>query len=101
MSGRRLRGTRETEVGQGLAQALGLTEGSVLALALPSGAELRLRVVGIVSSLQHDGRVAYVITCMGPSNTFDTNAEGPIVTLMRAKAQDLSSRMGYRTKKAG
>ena len=60
VSGRRLHGTRETEVGQGLAQALGLTEGSVLALALPSGAELRLRVVGIVSSLQHDGRVAYV-----------------------------------------
>ena len=60
VSGRRLRGPRETEVGQGLAQALGLTEGSMLALALPSGGELRLRVVGIVSSLQHDGRVAYV-----------------------------------------
>ena len=35
VSGRRLRGPRETEVGQGLAQALGLTEGSMLALALP------------------------------------------------------------------
>jgi ABC-type lipoprotein release transport system permease subunit len=60
VSGRRLRGAQEAEAGQGLAQALGLTEGSTLALALPSGRELRLRVVGIVSSLQHDGRVAYV-----------------------------------------
>ena len=33
----------------------------------------------------HDGRLAYVITCMGPSNTFDTSADGSIVTLMRAK----------------
>ena len=49
----------------------------------------------------HDGRLAYVITCMGPSNTFDTSADGSIVTLMRAKAQDLSARMGYRTKMAG
>jgi hypothetical protein len=38
---------------------------------------------------------------MGPSNTFDTSADGPVVTLMRAKAQDLSARMGYRTKMAG
>jgi ABC-type lipoprotein release transport system permease subunit len=60
VSGRRLRGQREAEVGAGLADALGLTEGSVLALALPSGRELRLRVSGIVSSLDHEGRVAYV-----------------------------------------
>ena len=60
VSGRRLRGSREAEVGEGLAQALGLTTGSILGLALPSGGEIRLRVVGIVSSLQHDGRVAYV-----------------------------------------
>jgi putative ABC transport system permease protein len=60
VSGRRLRGAREAEVGEGLARALGLTDGSTLALALPSGRELRLHVVGIVSSLQHDGRVAYV-----------------------------------------
>jgi len=49
----------------------------------------------------HDGHVAYVITCMGPSNSFDTSVEGPIVTLMRTKAQDLSARMGYRAKMAG
>ena len=60
VAGRRLRGSGETEVGQGLAQALGLSIDSTVALALPSGGELRLRVAGIVSSLEHDGRVAYV-----------------------------------------
>jgi ABC-type antimicrobial peptide transport system permease subunit len=60
VSGRRLRGPDEAEVGAGLANALGLTEGSVLALALPSGVELRVRVVGVVSSLDHEGRVAYI-----------------------------------------
>jgi ABC-type lipoprotein release transport system permease subunit len=60
VSGQRLRGDGETEVGDGLAQALGLSDGSVLALAFPNGVELRLRVSGIVSSLDHDGRVAYV-----------------------------------------
>ncbi|MGI8430140.1 MAG: ABC transporter permease [Solirubrobacteraceae bacterium] len=59
-AGRRLSGTHEAEVGAGLADALGLVPGSTLALALPSGAELRLRVAGIVNSLAHDGRVAYL-----------------------------------------
>jgi ABC-type lipoprotein release transport system permease subunit len=59
-AGRRLRGSDEAEVGAGLADALGLTPGSTLAIALPSGAELRLRVAGVVSSLDRDGRVAYV-----------------------------------------
>jgi ABC-type lipoprotein release transport system permease subunit len=59
-SGRRLRGTAQAEIGLGLAQALGLNPGQTLALALPSGTELRLRVAGVVSSLDHDGRVAYV-----------------------------------------
>jgi hypothetical protein len=60
VSGSRLRGPREAEVGLGLAQALGLGVGSTLALAIPGGGELRLRVAGVVSSLQHDGRVAYL-----------------------------------------
>ena len=59
-SGRRLSGAREAEVGVGLAQVLGLRTGSTLALALPSGAEVRFRVSGTVNSLDHDGRVAYV-----------------------------------------
>ncbi len=60
VSGTRLRGDGEAEVGLGLAQALGLSPGSTLAIELESGRELRLRVAGVVSSLDHDGRVAYV-----------------------------------------
>jgi ABC-type lipoprotein release transport system permease subunit len=59
-SGHRLRGIAQAEIGLGLAQALGLSPGQTLALALPSGTELRLHVAGVVSSLDHDGRVAYV-----------------------------------------
>jgi putative ABC transport system permease protein len=59
-AGHRLRGSREAEVGIGLADALGLSPGSTVAFGLASGAELRLTVAGIVSSLDHDGRVAYV-----------------------------------------
>jgi ABC-type antimicrobial peptide transport system permease subunit len=60
VSGTRLRGTHQAEVGLGLAQALGVTPGATLAIQLDSGAELRLRVAGVVSSLVEDGRVAYV-----------------------------------------
>jgi ABC-type lipoprotein release transport system permease subunit len=60
VEGSHLRGRHEAEVGRGLAQLLGLRVGSTLALALASGRELRLRVSGIVSSLEHDGRIAYV-----------------------------------------
>jgi ABC-type antimicrobial peptide transport system permease subunit len=60
VAGRRLHGSHEAEVGMGLAQALGLDLGSTLALALPSGVELRVRVSGIVSTLQRNGRVAYL-----------------------------------------
>jgi ABC-type lipoprotein release transport system permease subunit len=60
VAGERLRGRGEAEVGQGLAQILGLDVGSTLALTVASGRELRLRVSGIVSSVEHDGRVAFV-----------------------------------------
>jgi putative ABC transport system permease protein len=58
--GRRLRGRSEAEVGVGLAGALGLRPGSTLAVAVPGGSELRLRVAGVVRALDSDGRVAYV-----------------------------------------
>jgi ABC-type antimicrobial peptide transport system permease subunit len=58
--GRRRRGPREAEVGRGLADVLGLRPGSTLAAALPSGREVRYRVVGIVRALDNDGRIAYV-----------------------------------------
>jgi ABC-type lipoprotein release transport system permease subunit len=58
--GRRLRGPGEAEVGEGLADALGLRPGSVLAAQLPSGQEVRFRVAGIVRALEVDGRIAWV-----------------------------------------
>ncbi len=60
VSGHRLDGANAAEVGRGLAQVLGLSPGSPLAAELPSGREIRLRVAGVVDSLQHDGRVVYV-----------------------------------------
>ncbi len=63
LTGHRPRGgAREADIGEGLAEALGLGAGQTLALQLPSGRELRLRVAGVVSSLQEQGRVAYVPT---------------------------------------
>ena len=59
-SGRRVRTRDEAEVGVGLAQALGLDVGGVLALQLPNGREVRFHVVGTVSALQDQGRVAYI-----------------------------------------
>ena len=50
----------EAEVGVGLAEALGLHPGSVLAAQLPDGREVRFRVAGIVQALEDQGRVAYV-----------------------------------------
>ena len=60
VTGRHARAATEVEVGLGLAQALGLNPGAVLAAQLPTGQELRFRVVGIVQALQDQGRVAYV-----------------------------------------
>jgi ABC-type lipoprotein release transport system permease subunit len=86
VSGRRLRGSHEAEVGEGLAEALGLAGGSTLALDFPSGSELRLRVVGVVSSLDHDGRVAYV-----PAAALlraDPSAPSSIVVVLRPNADE-------------
>ncbi|MEO5634411.1 FtsX-like permease family protein [Gaiella sp.] len=58
--GRHLRNDDEAEVGLGLATALGLQLGGTLAAQLPSGAEIRFKVVGIVRAFQDQGRIAYV-----------------------------------------
>jgi ABC-type antimicrobial peptide transport system permease subunit len=58
--GRRLRGRHEAEVGLGIAQALDLHPGSLLAAQLENGHEARFRVVGIVRALAQQGRIAYV-----------------------------------------
>lgn len=60
VTGRWLRSPSEAVVGVGVANALNLRVGSTLTAELPSGAESRYHVVGIVASLQNDGRIAYV-----------------------------------------
>ena len=60
VSGHRPRGGDQAEIGEGLAQTLGLGPGQTLALQTPSGGELRVRIAGVVSSLDEEGRVAYV-----------------------------------------
>ena len=57
--GRRLRAANEAEVGEGLADALGLRPGSSLAVQAGTGTEIRLRVSGVVRALDNRGRVAY------------------------------------------
>jgi hypothetical protein len=59
-AGHRLRSAGEAEVGEGLADALGLQPGSVLAAQLPQGGEVRFRVAGVVRALDNDGRIAWV-----------------------------------------
>ena len=59
-AGRRIRADGEAEIGQGLADALGLAVGATLATLDPSGRELRLKVVGIVRALDRSGRVAWI-----------------------------------------
>ncbi|HET6548553.1 MAG TPA: ABC transporter permease [Solirubrobacter sp.] len=58
--GRRIRGPNEVEVGVGLADALGLRPGSVLAVQVPYGGEVRFRVTGVVRAVENDGRIAWV-----------------------------------------
>jgi putative ABC transport system permease protein len=71
----------EAEVGVGLAQALGLHPGSVLAVQLPTGQEVRFRVAAIVQALEDQGRIAYVqsprLLGLGPKPRGTGNDNGP------------------------
>jgi ABC-type lipoprotein release transport system permease subunit len=58
--GRRISKAGDIEVGQGMADALGLSPGSVFAAQLPGGDEVRFRVSGVVRALENDGRIAWV-----------------------------------------
>jgi ABC-type lipoprotein release transport system permease subunit len=82
-TGRRLRSDSEAEVGQGLADALGLRVGSPLAVQVGER-ELRFRVVGIVRALEHDGRVAYIRAA--PALSAEPGAPGVIAIRLRPGA---------------
>jgi hypothetical protein len=77
-----------------LADALGLTPGSTLAIQLGSGEELRLKVSGVVGSLDHDGRVAYIPA--GTLLTADPTAPSQLVVRIRpgADAVAVSNALG-------
>lgn len=60
VAGHLARKADEAEVGLGLAQALGLHPGGVLAAQLPDGREVRFHVAGIVQAIEDQGRIAYV-----------------------------------------
>lgn len=49
----------------------------------------------------HDGRLAYVLTCLGQSESFDTALDSDVVRIVQQKANELSARLGFRAKMAG
>jgi ABC-type lipoprotein release transport system permease subunit len=57
--GRMPAGPAEVAIGAGLETALGVRPGGTLAVQIPSGGEVRFRVVGVVRALENEGRVAY------------------------------------------
>ncbi len=112
LAGHAARGPREAEVGSGLAQVLGLGSGSTLALALPSGQELRLRVAGVVSSLQHDGRIAYVPAAALLADDPDASEQlvvrldpgapsAPVAAALDRQGADVSGSAGVSTSSGG
>ena len=82
--GRRLRSAGEVEVGDGLADALGLRPGGRLALQPVNGRELRFTVVGIVRALENNGRVVYARSARFERD--DPDLGGPIVVRLDAGA---------------
>ncbi len=83
-SGRRLRSAGEVEVGDGLADALGLRPGGQLALQPVNGRELRFRVVGVVRALENNGRVVYARSARFERD--DPDLGGPIAVRLDAGA---------------
>jgi DNA-binding IclR family transcriptional regulator len=48
----------------------------------------------------HDGRLLYVLTALGPSEGFDTSLKGATASIVRKKASELSSRLGFKPESA-
>lgn len=86
----------EAEVGLGLAQALGLHPGGVLAAQLPDGREVRFHVAGIVQAIEDQGRIAYVQAA--PLLAVEPELPGEIAVRLRpgASAADVTSALTHR-----
>ena len=82
--GRLPRGEGEVAIGAGLATALGARPGATLAALLPSGAEVRFRVAGVVRALENDGRVAFAKP--GPLLAADPSIEPAIAVRLAGGA---------------
>ena len=82
--GRLPHGEREVAIGAGLATALGARPGATLAALLPSGAEVRFRVAGVVRALENDGRVAFAKP--GPLLAADPSIEPAIAVRLGGDA---------------
>jgi len=93
-AGRRVRSAGEAEVGTGIADALGVRPGAELALELPTGREVRFRVVGLVRAFDNDGRVVY--TRPRRLLAADPGLSGPIAIKLAngASRDDVVRRLG-------
>jgi DNA-binding IclR family transcriptional regulator len=49
----------------------------------------------------HEGRLAYALTSLGQSDSFDTALGSAVVQTVRQKAEELSARLGFRTRMVG
>jgi DNA-binding IclR family transcriptional regulator len=49
----------------------------------------------------HEGRLAYALTSLGQSESFDTSIDSAVVQTVRQKAEELSGRLGFRARMAG
>lgn len=92
--GRRARGAAEAELGVGLASALGIPVGGTLAAQLPSGAEVRLRVVGLVHALENEGQIAY--TRAGPLLDASPGLDSTMAVVLRPNADRAAVERGLR-----
>jgi DNA-binding IclR family transcriptional regulator len=54
-----------------------------------------------VPVFDHDGRLAYALTSLGPTGVFDTAIDGDIVRTVQSTAKELSARLGFGTKMVG
>jgi DNA-binding IclR family transcriptional regulator len=49
----------------------------------------------------HEGRLAYTLTSLGPSESFNTALDSAVVQTVRQRAEELSERLGFRARMVG